>query len=265
MRSHRQVVNIDEEKCTGCGDCIVACAEGAIEIIDGKAKLVSDIYCDGLGACLGICPEGAITVEGREAEAFDEEAVRDRLATLWAQGKGGGVESPAAEPPGCPSMSAGCPSAQLMEIGGAQRPAAPRPDNGGPSGGLYHWPIKLGLVPPGAPFLEGADVMLAADCVAFAYPDLHREFLPNGPVLIGCPKFDNIEFAQNRLTEILRGSVVRSLTVLHMEVPCCFGYWRLAQQACAASGKEIPLREVTIGVRGDVKQAGEAPSVGCSG
>jgi len=241
----RQIIRIDEEKCTGCGDCITACAEGALAIVDGKARLVGEVYCDGLGACLGECPEGALSIEEREAEAFDEEAVRDRLATLWTQGE--------ARREAQAEIPAGCPSAQVRAFGAA----TPGGEGATSSGSaLSHWPIKLRLVPPEAPFLQEADVVLVADCAGFAWGDLHRELGGERAVLIGCPKFDEYEFSLSRLAEMVHRASIRSLTVVHMEVPCCAGYWYLAQQACAAAGREIPLRQVVIGVRGEVKHAG---------
>lgn len=252
MRARRQIVNIDEKKCTGCGECITACAEGAIAIIDGKAKLVSDIYCDGLGACLGICPEDAITVEEREAEGFDEEAVKERLASLWVEGNGSKAQAPEGGHP----APAACPSAQIMDFKGMGRAAAQGTDSATQASfSLPHWPIKLRLVPPGAPFLQGADVVLTADCVPFAYANLHQNFLQDRAVLIGCPKFDDYEASLDRLTEILRTSDVRSLTVVHMEVPCCFGYANLCQQALKASGKAVPFQAIVVGIQGDVKGA----------
>lgn len=247
----RQIIEIDEEKCTGCGDCVTACAEGAIQIIDGKAKLVSEIYCDGLGACLGDCPEGALTIVEREAEGFDEEAVRDHLASLWVQGKG---SSGAAQM----EIPATCPSAQVLEFEDRGEGAIPEADSSMSAGrGLGHWPIKLRLVPPGAPFLENADLMLIADCVGFAWGDLRRQLSAESAVLIGCPKFDEYDAALGKLSDIVRNSKVRSMTVVHMEVPCCAGYWHLAQEAHAAAGEGVPLKQVVIGMRGEVKPMGE--------
>ena len=255
MRAARQIVHIDEEKCTGCGDCIISCAEGAIKIIDGKAKLIGENLCDGLGACLGICPEDAITVEEREADAFDEEAVKEHLAESWIQGGHGSCPSQQA---GSLSVPAQCPSSQLLQLGDSQ-PSPVSPQAAPPSSAaLPHWPIKLNLVPPGAPFLNGKDLVLMADCVAFASPEAHGRYIPQGAVLIGCPKFDQPDFAQTRLTEILRDSGVRSLTVVHMEVPCCSGYWFLSQRAIEASGADIPLHQVVVGVRGEIQQAEES-------
>jgi len=247
--ANRQIIEIDENKCTGCGDCVTACAEGAIQIIDGKARLVSEIYCDGLGACLGDCPEGALTIVEREAEEFDEEAVRDRLASLWTQGEGVPMEIPAT-----------CPSAQVLEFeGGGEGEGAVLEAGSAMSAGqgLGHWPIKLRLVPSGASFLKNADLMLIADCVGFAWGDLRRQLSAESAVLIGCPKFDEYEAALGKLSEIVRDAKVRSMTVVHMEVPCCAGYWNLAQEAHAAAEEKIPLKRVVIGMRGEVKPVGE--------
>ena len=241
----REIIRIDEEKCNGCGECVVACAEGAIDIVDGKARLVSEVYCDGLGACLGKCPEDALTIERREAVAFDEAAVQDRL-------KAQGVRREGREAlPMYIAPAQGCPSSQVRAFGPVE--ARPAPTGGPADAALGHWPIKLRLVPPGAPFLADADLALIADCVPFAFADLHRTYLPEHALVIGCPKFEDPAFALERLTEILRDSGVRSLTVVHMEVPCCFGYWQLGRQALAASGRTIPLNQVVIGVRGDVR------------
>lgn len=248
MLVNRPIVVIDSEKCTGCGDCILVCAEGAIELVDGKARLVGENLCDGFGVCLGKCPEDAIIIEEREAEVFDEEAVKEHLAALWIRGDDSKIEIPMIKQEGTP---AGCPSSQTMEF---RRPgdAPSLPTNGPPASGpvLTHWPIKLNLVPPGASFLQGADVVLMADCVPFACGDLYRQFVSEHALLIGCPKFDNPDFALTRLTDIFRNSDVRSLTVVHMEVPCCTGYWHLSKQALAASGKTIPVKQVVISVSG---------------
>lgn len=236
----RKIVKIDEEKCNGCGICVPACAEGAIQVIDGKARLISEIYCDGLGACLGECPEGALTIEERESEEFDEEAVKHHLETM----------KPDPEPLPC-----GCPSVTLAQFG---------PETGinnhvqaaaevSPRSMLGHWPVQLTLVPPTAPFLQGADLVLAADCVPFAYAGFHQEFLRDHALLVACPKLDDFQAHLTKLTDILRGSSVKSITVVHMEVPCCSGLVHMAKQAIGGSGKDIPLKEVTIGVKGDMK------------
>lgn len=235
MLSLRQVVRIDEEKCNGCGDCLTACAEGALELVDGKARLVSEVYCDGLGTCIGICPEGAITTEEREAPPFDEEATCDHLAALWSRG-----EEQLEVLPDCPSTQV-----QEFEVGD--------PDEQGPlpaGSPLRHWPIKLKLVPPGAPFLRDADLILAADCTGFVWPDLRRELRARSAVLIGCPRSDDHRSAQKRLIDILLAAAPRSLTVVHMEAPCCSWHWQMAQEAVAIAGRPIALWRRVIGPDG---------------
>ena len=233
----RKVVKIDQEKCNGCGDCVPACAEGALQIIDGKARLVSDKYCDGLGACLGECPEGAITIEEREAAKFDEEEAKHHLH-----------EKECAKE----ELPCGCSSATVTQF---ERPKAAEVTHEESSrhSMLGHWPVQLTLVPPGAPFLQGADLVLAADCVPFAYAGFHHDFLKGHALLVACPKLDDFQAHLSKLTDILRRSDVRSLTVVHMEVPCCSGLTHMAQQAIRLSGKDIPLKDVTIGIKGDRK------------
>lgn len=233
----RKIVKIDEEKCNGCGACVPSCAEGALQIIDGKAKLISEIYCDGLGACLGECPEGAIIIEEREAQEFNEEVVKLHLQ---------------AEQPSGEELPLGCPSARVTQFARQETTeavtdtAAPQPSM------LTQWPIQLTLVPPRAPFLQGTDLLLAADCVPFAYAGFHQEFLKNHSLLITCPKLDDYQAHLKKLTDILSFAQLKSLTVVHMEVPCCFGLVHMAQQAIKASGKDIPFKEVTIAVEGEI-------------
>jgi ferredoxin len=233
----RKIVKIDEEKCNGCGACVPRCAEGALKIIDGKARLVSEIYCDGLGACLGECPMGAITIEERVAEDFNEEAVERHLHKEESEEE---------------TLACGCPSAQAQELGGhiagLHEQTVHQPST------LRHWPVQLTLVPIQAPFLQGADVLLAAHCVAFAYGGFHQDFLKDHALLIACPKLDEIEAHLDKLTQLVAHSGLKSLTVVHMEVPCCSGLVYLAKKAIEASGRKIPLREITIGVRGDIKE-----------
>jgi NAD-dependent dihydropyrimidine dehydrogenase PreA subunit len=234
----RKVVKIDEEKCNGCGACVPACAEGAIQIIDGKARLVSDKYCDGLGACLGECPQGAITIEEREAEVFDEEDAKHHLhASQQAKD----------------ALPCGCPGATVTQFAGHERVEAAHVETVCHHSMLRHWPVQLTLVPPAAPFLKGADLVLAADCVPFAYAGFHQDFLKEHALLVACPKLDDFQAHLSKLTEILRRSDVKSLTVVHMEVPCCSGLTYMAKQALRLSGKEIPLKEVTISIKGDRK------------
>ncbi len=244
MRATRPIIEIDEDKCDGCGQCILSCAEGALKLVDGKAKLVGEIYCDGLGVCLGECPAGALTVVEREAEEFDEEAVEE----LLSRKKDAAPEKPAEE-----TMACGCPGTQtrVIECGDEERPA----DEPGEVGSrLGHWPVKLQLLGPKAPFLKDADLVLLADCVAVAYPELHRKLLPGKAVAIGCPKLDDLEAHINRLADILAGASPRSLTVAHMEVPCCKGFVHAANQAIKRSGVDIPLKSMQIGVHGELME-----------
>ncbi len=234
----RKIIRIDEEKCNGCGLCVPACAEGALQIIDGKAKLISELYCDGLGACLGECPQGAIIIEERAAEDFDEGAVK-----LHLEEKEQTTEE----------LPCGCPSATVTQFERQEASGVVLRDAPSQQSTLSQWPVQLTLVPPTAPFLQGTDVVLAADCVPFAYAGFHQHFLKNHSLLVACPKLDDFEAHQKKLTDILRQSQVKSLTVVHMEVPCCFGIVQMAKQAILASGKDIPFRDVTIGVRGDLK------------
>jgi NAD-dependent dihydropyrimidine dehydrogenase PreA subunit len=245
----RKIVKIDEGKCDGCGLCIISCAEGALQIIDGKARLVADKYCDSLGACLGECPQGAISIEERVAEAFDEEAVKQHLE------QPAGKEEQAC---GCPSAAvrqfdrqAACPGSMVSQFKETKRKVEATPAAGQQSQ-LAHWPVQLTLVPPKAPFLQGADVLLAADCTAFASGGFHNDFLRDHALVVACPKLDNYEAHLAKLSEILRQSDVRSLTVLRMEVPCCSGLTRMAMQAMLASNKNIPFKETILNTRGEV-------------
>ena len=234
MKSLRKIISIDEEKCTGCGLCVPSCAEGAIEIVDGKARLVSDRYCDGLGACLGECPAGALKVIEAEADAFDEEAVREHLT----------VRDRKPEPPEQPTMACGCPSAMIRTF----RPAPQRSVRGpgrertgaAQESALTHWPVQIRLVPPTAPFLKGAELLVAADCTPLAYPDFHRDLLKGKVVLLGCPKFDDTEAYVQKFRGIFEKSDIRRITAVVMEVPCCRGLPVILQKAMALAGKHIP-------------------------
>jgi len=245
MKLKRKIVKIDQEKCNGCGDCVSSCVEGAIRIENGKAKLVSDSYCDGLGACLGTCPQDAITIEEREADPFDESLAPNAF------------HEKASHPAPASSVSAppcSCPSAVARMI---ERPASSSPttatDGSGPVSELRNWPVQLGLVSPNAPFLNGADVLLVADCVPFAHGRFHQDFLSGGrPVVIACPKLDIAMPHLPKLTQIIREAQPRSLTVVRMEVPCCGGLTRMVQSAVDASGCDTPVTEVTIAIKGGV-------------
>lgn len=237
----REIVRIDEEKCNGCGLCVPACAEGAIRIVDGKARLIADNLCDGLGACLGDCPMDAIFIETREADEFDEEAVEEHLSSQKE-------ETDAVHA----SSQGGCPSARLMTFD--KEESWPGEEAGSRQSQLRQWPVQMHLVPPSAPFLKDADLLLAADCVPFAYADFHRDFLQDKALLIGCPKLDDGQAYLQKLTTILQNNEIKRLTVLHMEVPCCSGLIAIARQAVAASGKDVPLETIRIGIQGECKE-----------
>jgi len=230
--ARRNIVQIDEDKCDGCGQCVPSCAEGALKIVDGKARLVSDVYCDGLGACLGHCPRGAVSIVEREAPGFSEEAVHEHLT-------------------GREPLACGCPSSQAQSAEAAAKAGVGEPT----ASTLRHWPVQLNLVPVKAPFFRDTDLLLMADCVAIAYPHLHARLLRGRSVVMGCPKFDDARAYVGKLTEILRLNDVRSLTVAHMEVPCCSGLDRIAELALKASGKTIPTRRLVISVKGEASGA----------
>ncbi len=237
-KTSRKIVRIDEDKCNGCGVCVPACVEGALQIIDGKARLISETYCDGLGACLGECPQDAITIEERAAEEFNEEAVK-----LFLEEKEHARED----------LPCGCPSATVTQFDRQETPEVALKEAPDQQSMLSHWPVQLTLVPPTAPFFQGTDLVLAADCVPFAYAGFHQQFLRNHSLLVACPKLDDFPAHLKKLTDILSQSEVKSLTVVHMEVPCCSGIVHMAKQAIQLSGKDIPIKEVTVGVKGDLK------------
>ena len=244
----RKIVKIDEEKCNGCGLCIPNCAEGAIQIVDGKARLITDKFCDGLGACLGHCPEDAITIIEREAEEFDEKAVEIHL---HKQIETSHTHRPQPKPQPEPHFE-GCPSSRVLQF---QVPK-PRPESGPKESTvsqLSQWPVQLKLVPVNAPYFEDADLLVAADCVPFAYANFHQDFLKGKAVVVGCPKLDDIQLYREKLTEIFRTNSIKSVTLPFMEVPCCFGLVKATEDAIKASGKEIPFKKVKIGIRGEIK------------
>jgi ferredoxin len=242
MKVKRKIIEIDEERCTGCGECVAACAEGAIRIIDGKARLVSETYCDGLGACLGGCPEGALTITERESEEFDPVAVEARLK--------------AEEPPRESTMACGCPSQNievfpsslLTKRKGSEDRAAET------ASALTHWPVQIRLIPPSAPFLKNADLLIAADCTPLAYGGFHTELLPGKVVMLGCPKFDDVQEYLMKFTQIFKEAGVRSITVVTMEVPCCSKLPLLVRKAVSLSGRHIPVEEIVISRKGSILQ-----------
>ena len=246
----RQIVKIDEEKCTGCGLCVPSCAEGALEIVDGKARLVKEIYCDGLGACLGECPEDAITIEEREADGFDEEATAEHLQRQRQA-------SPAAAP-GLPlaGHTDGCPGAMLRKLTDGATDAAstpPRASGASAQSQLGHWPVQISLLPPTGDIWNDADVLICADCVPFAMPDFHERLLAGKTVAVGCPKLDNLDAYAEKLAGVFANNTVRSVTVARMEVPCCTGILIATKEALERAGKrDIEFHDVTIGIRGQI-------------
>lgn len=248
--ARRKIVEIDQAKCDGCGACVPSCAEGAIQIIDGKARLVSDAYCDGLGACLGQCPRDAITIIERESDEFDERAACEHVAGLPSR-------------PGAPAVGA-CPGSMPRDLRlPLVSPPPPSREPAAASGAEFHlanWPIQLRLVPPTAPFLRQADLVLAADCAAFAFADLHREVVRGRPLLVGCPKLDDAAAYVEKLADILAQAQVRSLSVVRMEVPCCAGLTRIARAAAERSASAVPIEEIVIGIDGRRLAASPSPS-----
>ncbi|MBA7472763.1 Ferredoxin-type protein NapF [subsurface metagenome] len=275
----RKIIKIDEEKCNGCGLCIPNCPEGALQIIDGKARLISDLFCDGLGACIGYCPEGAITIEKREAQEYDERKVMENIVK---QGKNvikahlehlkqhnqseylkqaigflkeRNIEihleqehlaikhkhmSPFPE----------CPGSKIMDF--REREEVAEGKKAVPKGisRLRQWPVQIMLVAPIVPYLKDADLLIAADCVPFVYADFHDDLLKGKILLVGCPKFDDVDFYKERITQILKNNNIKSITCAYMEVPCCFGLVSIVKSAISASGKDIPFKEVTISIKG---------------
>jgi len=254
----RNIIQIDEELCDGCGECVPSCAEGALQVIDGKARLVSDVLCDGLGACLGECPTGALTVIQREAGDVDEVAVAGHRDAAPVPAS----HTAALPRPGQDSPFSGCPSSAprviplVEERRGSMTDLAPVPGSG-PR--LQQWPVQLHLVPPTAPFFRGRHVLLAADCVPVAVADFHAAILSGRGLAIACPKLDqHLELYVQKLAAMIDEAGILSLTVAIMEVPCCGGLVRLAEQALAAAGRRVPLRLVTIGIRGEILAEREA-------
>jgi Pyruvate/2-oxoacid:ferredoxin oxidoreductase delta subunit len=247
----REIITIDEEKCDGCGLCVPACAEGAIQIIDGVAKLVSETYCDGLGACLGECPQDAIRMEQREADEFDEVSVKAHLEKI----KAGERKEPQVELktetifPACP----GSLSRRLSVENQTEQPkrtglATPTQSQ------LSNWPVQLHLVPIKAPYFDKARLMIAADCVPFAFADFHTTFLKGRTLLIGCPKLDDVKQYQTKLTQIFLQNDIHEVEIAFMEVPCCFGLVQIVKSAVEASGKDLPLILTKVGIKGGLEE-----------
>lgn len=276
----RKVIKIDEEKCNGCGLCIPNCPEGAIKIIDKKARLVSDLFCDGLGACLGYCPQGAITIEEQEAEEYDETKVMENIVK---QGKNvikahlehlkehnqivflkEAIDYLKEKNIGNPleieplhgqhkhlHASSSCPGSKVMDFRESQAPSKEKRSIAKETSQLRQWPVQLMLIPANAPYLKDADLLIAADCVPFTYADFHQDLLKGKMLLVGCPKLDDIALYQEKITQILKNNNIKSVTCVHMEVPCCFGLVNMVKSGIFASGKDIQLKDITISIKGE--------------
>lgn len=235
----RKIIRIDHERCNGCGACAKACHEGAIEIINGKAELVREHFCDGLGDCLPECPTGAISFEEREAPAYDEKAVKEAQEKAF-------VKNQAA------SKHMGCPGAKSMQVRRPTEPGTGTPaPNPGQMSALRNWPVQIKLAPVSAPYFNGAKLLIAADCTAYAYASFHQDFIRNKLTLIGCPKLDQVDYSE-KLTAIIQGNDIQSVTIVRMEVPCCGGLEMAAKKALQNSGKFIPWQVVTISIDGKI-------------
>lgn len=233
----RKIIQIEEEKCNGCGACAEACHEGAIGMVNGKAKLLRDDYCDGLGDCLPTCPTGAISFVQREAAAYDEKAVQENMR------KKNGQKSLSAGAHG------GCPGSRMQRIQHSQESAPSAP--AGAESQLGQWPCQIKLVPVNAPYFDGAKLLIAADCSAYAYARMHEDFMRGKITLIGCPKLDSVDYSE-KLTQIIQNNNIQSVTIVRMEVPCCGGLESAAKKALQASGKFIPWQVVTISIDGKI-------------
>lgn len=260
----RSIIKIDEDLCNGCGLCVPGCAEGALQIVDGKARLVREQYCDGLGACLGQCPTGALTIEERESDAFDLASTNDWLTSIGREP----VAHPTNRAPVTPveggspkdqghaanhAQHGGCPGSRLMTFDKSKAAAEETTTKASSKSELNQWPIQLMLVPPTAPYLKEADLLVAADCVPFAYPDFHRKMLKNKVLVIACPKLDDADHYVEKLAQMIRINDFRSITIAHMEVPCCFGLGRIINEAIKRAGVKVPVMSINVGVQGDLK------------
>jgi ferredoxin len=273
----REIIKIDEEKCNGCGLCIPSCPEGALQMIDGKARLVSDLFCDGLGACIGHCPEGAITIEEREAEEYNERKVMENIIK---QGKNvikahlmhlkehsqteflkeaidylkeKNIEVPHQEiiqDKHIHPATSKCPGTKVMDFRKSEE-VVKKEKAISKKSQLRQWPVQIKLIPPHAPYLKDADLLIAADCIPFAYADFHEDLLKGKVLLVGCPKLDDVEFYKEKLSQILKDNNIKSITCAHMEVPCCFGLVNVVKAAISGSGETIPFEEVVISIKGE--------------
>ena len=271
----RKIIKINEEKCNGCGLCIPNCPEGALQVIDGKARLISDIFCDGLGACIGHCPQGAITTEEREAESYDETKVMNNIipcgtntiiahlkhleehgeteylkqALVVLKQKGIAVDFKEKTQPS--PVHCSCPGAKTMDFSGEKTKISH--ESGSRVSHLKQWPVQLHLVSPNAPYFQGRDVLLVADCVGFALGDFHKDYLQGKSLAIACPKLDgNTERYVEKITQLIDDAEIRALTVMTMEVPCCTGLLAFAKKAVENAKRKIPIKHIIIGIKGEV-------------
>ena len=258
----RKIIHIDENLCDGCGSCIPGCPEQALQIVETpkgpKARLVKDFYCDGLGACLGTCPTGALTVVEEEAEPYNEEAtiarIKDKapemLETHLKHMKEHADELPEHHSHEMPKGTHGCPGARMMQWKEKKAPAEPQVKI---DSELHQWPVQIHLVPPFAPYLKNADIAIIADCVPFAYPNMHQDFLKGKAVLVGCPKLDDADHYIEKIAQIIEHAQPKSIQIVHMEVPCCFGLIHIINEARKRAGSSVPVEEVTVSIKGEVK------------
>jgi NAD-dependent dihydropyrimidine dehydrogenase PreA subunit len=272
----RAIIKINQDKCNGCGGCIPNCPEGAIQVIDGKARLISELFCDGLGACLGHCPQGAISIEEREAQEYNERMVMENIAKqgqnvikahlehLVGHGQSQylkeaidflqekGIEVPLSAGNHANNAGHSCPGAKVMDFRkeNSQAPAVANITQ--INSQLRQWPVQLNLVPSFAPFLDNADLLIAADCVPFAFANFHQGLLNGKALLVGCPKFDDLKLYSEKITQILKSNQIKSITYAHMEVPCCSALLEIIKSAIASSGKKVPFKEAVISIKGEM-------------
>ncbi len=274
----RKIIKIAQDKCTGCGLCLPNCPEGALQIIDGKARLISDLFCDGLGACIGHCPEGAITTEEREAESYDEKKV---MANIVKQGKNvikahlehlkshneqkylqqavdylkenniDNLLKADLKATDTQKLPCACPGAKLADFRDTADQLCPEENVVSQATQLRQWPVQLMLVPAVAPFLKDANLLIAADCVPFAYANFHQDLLRDKILLVGCPKLDDSGIYQEKIIQIVKNNNLKSITHVHMEVPCCFGLVNIIKSAISLSGKDVPFKELVVSIKGD--------------
>lgn len=250
MKILRKIIKIDEELCDGCGQCVPSCDEGAIQIIDGKARVVAEKYCDGLGACLGDCPQGAISIEERMADDFDPDAVEEYLKNRVSEESCdcGGDQAHS----GPDTLACGCPSTQMQTLTSPSPGNLLQSTNDAPAvSALGHWPVQIRLIPAHAPFLRNADLLILADCAAVAYASLHQKLLADRVVMMGCPKFDDLPDYEERFTEIFTKNEMQSVTIVTMEVPCCSGMPTAVKNALNRAGKTPPITEIVLSLKGE--------------